>query len=62
MIDSIIVFFIETAKIAFIGIPKAIVGIFLLSLMWVLAFYILGVTGYYIHSIYCWLFNKKSNV
>ena len=61
MLDFIIGYLIEIAKMAFIGIPSAIIGLILIILMWTLVFYIIGVIGYCIHNIYCWLF-KNSNV
>lgn len=61
MLDFIIGYLIEIVKIAFIGIPSAIIGLILIILMWILVFYIIYAIGYCIYNIYCWLF-KNSNV
>lgn len=56
MEDIIIGFFIEIAKIAFIGIPSAIIGLILIVLMWYIALNILSAIFYCIYHVYCWLF------
>ena len=45
MLDFIIGYLIEIAKMAFIGIPSAIIGLILIILMWTLVFYIIGAIG-----------------
>lgn len=62
MIEFIIGYLIEIAKMAFIGIPSAIIGLILIVLMWYIALNILSVIFYCIYHVYYWLFKKDNNV
>lgn len=62
MLDIIIGFFIEIAKIAFIGIPSTIIGLILIVLMWYIALNILSTIFCCIYHVYCWLFKKDNDV
>lgn len=62
MLDFIIGYLIEIAKMAFIGIPSAIIGLILIILMWYIALNILSVIFYCIYHVYYWLFKKDNNV
>lgn len=62
MLDFIIGYLIEIAKMAFIGIPSAIIGLILIVLMWYIALNILSVIFYCIYHVYYWLFKKDNNV
>lgn len=54
-------FIITMANIAFIKIPLAILGLFIVVLMWFLAFSILNYILICLYNIYRWLFGKKNN-
>lgn len=54
-------FIITMANIAFIKIPLAILGLFIVVLMWFLAFSILYYILICLYNIYRWLFGKKNN-
>lgn len=62
MLDVIIGFFIEMAKIAFIKMPLAIIGLILIVLMWYIALNVLSAIFYYIYHVYCWLFKRDNDV
>ena len=62
MLEFIIGYLIEIAKMAFIGIPSAIIGLILIVLMWYIALNILSVIFYCIYHVYYWLFKKDNNV
>lgn len=52
-------FIIATANIAFIKIPLAILSLFIVILMWFLAFFILYCISSCLYNAYYWLFGKK---
>lgn len=52
-------FIIAMANLALIKIPLAILSLFIILLMWSLAFYILYCISSCLYNIYYWLFGKK---
>lgn len=52
-------FIIAMANLAFVKIPLAILGLFIVVLMWFLALYILYCIFSCLYNAYYWLFGKK---